>query len=66
MDQTEKSLNEIIEEILKVSPKITVAKIAKLSGVNPRSIYRTNAWKNRKKGRAGGKKKKARIKDYDL
>jgi len=58
MGKLEKSLNDTIAEILEISPKITVAKIAKLSGVNPRSINRTNAWKNRKKFRGPRKSKK--------
>jgi hypothetical protein len=58
MGKLEKSLNETAEEILEISPKITVEKIAKLSGVNPRSISRTNAWKNRKRVRGPRKSKK--------
>ena len=50
MGKLEKSLNDTVEEILGISPKMTVAKIAKLIEVNPRSIYRTKAWKGRKKG----------------
>jgi len=60
-----KPLNETVEEILKISPKMTVAKIASMLGVNSRCVNRTDAWKNRKKG-GGGRRKRVRLDDYDL
>jgi len=47
-------------------PIMTVAKIASMLGVNRRSINRTDAWGNRRKGWGWRKKKKVRIDDYDL
>jgi len=66
MGKLEKSLNDTVEEILKIAPEMTVAKIASMLGVNRRSINRTDAWENRKKVRGWRKKKKVRIDDYDL
>ena len=43
MAKLEKSLNETVEDILKISPKTTVAEIASMLGVNSRSINRTDA-----------------------
>ena len=67
MGKLEKSLNETVEDILKIAPKTTVAKIATLLGVNRRSVYRTKAWTSRKNLKRG-KKTKSRVKmdDYDL
>ena len=56
MAQLEKSLNETVEDILKIAPESTVAKIASMLGVNRRSINRTDAWGNREK--FGDRKKK--------
>ena len=54
MGKLEKSLNETIEDILKIAPKTTVAKIATMLGVSRRAVTRCNAWKNRVK--VGGRK----------
>ena len=63
MGKLEKSLNETVEEILKISPKITVAKVASMLGVNSRSINRTDAWKNREK--FTGRRKRVRGNKID-
>ena len=55
MAKLEKSLNDTVEDILKIDPKITMAKVVSMLGVNSRSITRTKAWGNRVK--AGGRKK---------
>jgi len=65
MGQLEKSLNDTVEDILKIAPEMTVAKIASMLGVNRRSINRTDAWGNRKKG-WGGRGRQVRMDDYDL
>jgi len=65
MGKLEKTLNETVEEILKISPKITVAKIVSMLGVNSRSVNRTDAWKNREKF-GGRRKKRVKMDDYDL
>lgn len=59
MGKLEKSLNETVEDILKIAPRTTVAKIARLLGVNRRSIYRTKAWMSRKKGKGTGRKRRS-------
>ena len=41
MGKLEKSLNDTIEDILKIDPKITMAKIARMLGVNVRFVGRT-------------------------
>ena len=60
MGKLEKSLNDTIEEILKIAPKTTVAKIATMLGVSRRSISRTKAWVSR--GHTGERKKKGEHK----
>ena len=54
MGKLEKSLNDTVEEILGISPKMTVAKIAKLVEVNPRTIIELRLGKvGRKVGAVG-------------